>query len=1126
MLRSLRYYRRLHLAVALGAAVTTAVLTGALLVGDSVRGSLRDLSLERLGKIDFTVLSDHLFRQNLAEELAQQPNFLQRFGNPAPSLLLNGSATHGSSQARAVDVNIGGVEQRFFELFEADSAAAYALALARKNGQPFPSVMVNESLRRELRAQIGDQILLSFKSYAEIPRASVLGRKSAEDLTETVRLTITRVLPDRGAGRFGLRTQQYLPFNAFTSMPVLQRALHRPGEINALLIPSRNDSSLQLEYELTQVLQKSLRLEDAGLRIQEFKNYFSLTSRELILKPALVELAQESAARLELASQNLFTYLANTMRRDSRTMPYSTMTALPTPVAAPFGELNLTDGTPVAALADDEILLNDWAAKDLSTRTGDTVQVSYYVVGEREQLLTEHRTFRVRGVVAPHGIAADRYLAPPIPGVDEMENMQDWQPPFPVELKLIRPQDEKYWDEYRATPKAFVSENAGRSLWRSRFGDLNAMRFAPAATQELSEARRAFESDLLQRISPQQAGFVIQPVKAQSLQSSQGATDFGGLFIGFSLFLIVSAVLLVGMLFRLGVEQRAKELGILLATGHTRRAVRGRFLKEGLLVALIGVLLGVPGAAGYAAAMISALRTWWIDAVGTSFLFLHLSASSLLLGAVLSLLIVALAIILTIRQLRKIPATALLHGVTVSDRQAPPRFARLVAGLALAFSLALMMAALWQGAQDAAGIFFGSGALLLIAGLAFFSVWMRRRRTAGRLQTVSHMAARNTARQSGRSLLSVALVGCACFMIVAVGANRRAPTAEIENRKSGSGGFVLLAESNTAFSQDLNAPAGRAELGFADKDSALFKHAQFFPFRMLPGEDASCLNLYKPQKPRVLGITKAGVTRGGFLFQGALPGASENPWQLLEEDLEPGVVPAIGDYNSVRWILHLGLGEDLEMQNERGETIKLRFVGLLQSSILQSEIVISEQNFLAHFPSQSGYGYFLIESLPDSAARLAQTCESVLSIYGFDVTSTAEKLAKFQAVENTYLSVFALLGGLGLLLGTLGLGLILARNLIERRGELATLRAFGFQRSTLSSMLLAENGFLILCGMLIGTIAALLAVAPHLFSQNTQTPWLLLSGLLLLVWLVGLLASFVALSFSSRVPLLPALKAE
>ena len=61
MRRSLIYFWRIQLAVLLGAAVATAVLTGALLVGDSVRGSLRDLTLDRLGRIDYALASERFF---------------------------------------------------------------------------------------------------------------------------------------------------------------------------------------------------------------------------------------------------------------------------------------------------------------------------------------------------------------------------------------------------------------------------------------------------------------------------------------------------------------------------------------------------------------------------------------------------------------------------------------------------------------------------------------------------------------------------------------------------------------------------------------------------------------------------------------------------------------------------------------------------------------------------------------------------------------------------------------------------------------------------------------------------------------------------------------------------------
>ena len=301
--------------------------------------------------------------------------------------------------------------------------------------------------------------------------------------------------------------------------------------------------------------------------------------------------------------------------------------------------------------------------------------------------------------------------------------------------------------------------------------------------------------------------------------------------------------------------------------------------------------------------------------------------------------------------------------------------------------------------------------------------------------------------------------------------------------------------------------------------------SQIIPLRLLPGEDASCLNLYQPQNPRILGVPENLISRGGFQFQSRANGEG-SPWQRLHEELGEGVIPAVGDYNSVMWILHLGLGEDLVMPDELGEPLKLRLAGLLQGSIFQSELLISEDNFTKYFPSQSGYRYFLIQTPPDESEEVTQALENVLRDHGFDVTSTAEKLANYRIVENTYLSTFQTLGGFGLLLGTLGLGLILLRNAIERRGELATLRAFGFRRLTLSVMLLIENAFLLLTGMAIGAVSALIAVGPRILAPGSHVPWTSLAATLGVVFLIAMIASAAAVFFVLRAPLLPALKTE
>jgi len=1115
--RGLTHHGRVHLAVVLGAAVATAVLTGALLVGDSVRGSLRDLVLDRLGDIDQALLSERFFREQLAGDLENGAPTV----HVAPAILLQGSAIHAGTGARASGIQVLGVDNRFLEQFPSPTGQATELPLQRLPGQLFPSVILNAPLADELDAVLGDAVLISFPRWSEIPSDTLLGSRETEDVVGTLRCTVTGILPEGGIGRFGLSARQTFQKNAFVDLSRLQQTLDSRGQVNALFVAGTTEPPQHLDA----ALENALHLEDVGLAVEPGDGYLSITSQEFVLRPGMVQAAEAAAAELDASVLPLQTYLANRMQAGERSVPYSMMVALELPLEPAFGQLELTDGTPAPALQDRDILLNQWAAEDLGARVGDTVELTYFSVGPREELSTEDASFTLRGITTLQGLGADRGITPDYPGIQGAGNMTDWDPPFPVNLDAIRPEDETYWDEYGATPKAFVAEETGRQLWSNRFGTVTALRVAPPAGTETSTFLPQFRAALLRELDSAGFGLHLLPVRQEGLEASKGATDFSMLFISFSMFLIFSALMLVSLLFRLGVEQRGRELGLLLAVGFRVRAVRRRFLMEGALLAAAGMVLGLGGAVVYAGLMMTGLRTVWLPAVGSPLLFLHVQPLSLAAGGMLSLLAVLATIVHAIRKLSRVPPTALLAGsVSGARRAASGRLARNIAYLSTGSAAGLLIKAAFSSGEPGPGLFFGVGASVLCAGLGYFSLWCRRVH-GGASASLIGMAARNSSWNPGRSILSVALVGSACFTIISVGAFQLQDGGDIRSLESGTGGYALVAESDVPLPQDPSRTAARANLGFPESAEKELDGVELVPFRMLPGDDASCLNLYRPGRPRILGVPDEQIQRGGFPF-GALADDVDNPWTLLDQELEPGVIPALGDENSVMWILHLGLGKDLVLQNERGEEIRLRLVGLMKHSLFQSELLISEANFLRHFPSRGGYSYFLIDPPAGSEGRATEALESALGPFGLDVTSTAQRLRDYNAVQNTYLSTFQTLGGLGLLLGTLGLGIILVRNIMERRGELAVLRAFGFRRNRLAVMVLAENVFLLVFGITLGTVSALVAIAPVVLGEGSALPWASLLLTLTVVFLVGMLASLAGVLGTLRVPLLPALKAE
>ena len=1164
-LPSLRHYWRSNVAVVLTAAVAASVLTGALMVGDSVRGSLRQLTLERLGGIDHALLGAGFFREPLRDELAGDGEFAARYGPVSAAILMQGSVVEPESGRRAARVNVQGIDDEFAAFFPGSEEA---LDLSRREGQLFASLAVNRSLAEALAVEPGDSVVLYLERPSEAPRASLMGEKDPEDQLESVRLSVVSVLDDTGPGSFGLAPHQSQPLVGYARLRDLQRELDRRGLANALLVGERAGADAEgAALDLERRIRSHARAEDFSLAFVEAEDHLRVATSQIVFGEELAAAVEALAADAGVEALGISTYLANrAAAEDGSAAPYSTIAALDTGRAGELGVLRLADGRPAPALGPGEVLVNTFLADDLGVAAGDPLAIDYFVVGDREQLVERTVRTAVAGVVEMAGWAADRDLTPDFPGVADADNMSDWDPTFPVDLGRIRDRDEAYWDEHRGTPKLFVDLDYGAELWSSRFGLLTSLRLLPAEGSDPARLRAVLEAEAPASIALHAAGLAVEPVKAAGLRGATGATDFGGLFIGFSLFLIVSAALLVGLFFRLGTESRANEMGLLLALGHGVKRVRRRFLLEGALLGGAGVLLGLGGAVLYAGAMMAALRTLWRSAVGSSHLYLHVEPLTLVLGGAGSLLVVLFAVRGAVGRLAAVSPIRLLRGETAEQPataagaqprasrtgrtdtgdgavQAPPpgqigrrsgavraprpraRWTGLVAG---GLAVALLGGSAAAPASAAAYLFFGGGACLLVAGLAAFTLWLRRRPAAPlrgwSLRAGSSMAAANASLNPGRSLLCAALVASASFVIVAVGAYGLRFGEETRNLDSGAGGFDLVAESDVSILADMASVDGRYDLGFGREASDLVGESEIVAFRTVPGDDISCLNLFQPERPRLLGAPPEFVERGGFRFQSLVDGAGDNPWALLEEDLGPGVVPAIGDFNSVMWILHSGLGQGIEMETERGETIELRLVGLLRKSVFQSELVISETNLAEHFPSRTGASYFLFRTPPDGQDRTIQELERTLSGFGFDAVPTAQRLQAFQAVENTYLGTFQTLGGLGLLLGTLGLSVVLLRNLLERRGELATMQAIGFWRRALAWLVVAENSLLLVAGVAVGAASALVAVSPHLLGGHALVPWGSLALTLLLVLAAGTLASLAAVRRVTREDLLPALR--
>ena len=1205
--RSLRFHARAHFGVMLGAAIGSTALIGALIVGDSMRGTLKERALARLGAIYYAASTqDRLFQASLVSRakgngpgigVSSVPGSIvsQSAQSLSSALILPGVVTRQDGAARANQVNIIGVESPSWPKMAGWEALSLGFSTTNRLGREgsmdeaaktqlrqlevekmLPGqgqlaswaageiALLNTTLAQQLAVKPGDEIVV------RVRKPSALGLDAAisprDESAVALRLTVGPILSPEMLGDFSLVANQVPPANLFLPTEMLGSRVGAPGLANLLLggaiqeIPHAGLGSDQGALPwLDAQLERVWVPEDVGLTVRAIEQPQTATGGEylrpvaeiassrIFLEPAVVTAALTPRTRLltnhpAIASDTLpdlsfchvatngygvLTYLANLIRVGDRATPYSMVTAL-------GGHLLPSE------MRDDEILINEWLADDLQAKPGDSLQLSYYVVDSGCHLTERTNTFRVRAVVPIRGVFADRTLMPEFPGIAKAESTQDWDTGFPMNY-TIRDKDEAYWRQYRGTPKAFVTRAAGQAMWANRFGNLTAIRYEVPTNSLASSYREAAYRNLLANLNPADFGLRFQPVRAQALRAAEQAQDFGQLFLGFSLFLVVAALLLMALLFQFGLEQRSAEVGTLLALGFTVRQVRRLLLGEGAGLALVGGILGAGGGIGYAKAMLWALTTVWRDAVGASSLNFHATASTLVIGVSASTVVAIFTIWLTLRKQARQPARELLAGEVATIAVRGGSRGKWVALVAGGGALLVLGWALAQGGSANAEAFFSVGALLLITGLALAAVWLSRlaQPTQTKVLTFGGLGVRGCARRRKRSVATIALLACGCFLIAAIGVFRLDANLDAIQRTSGTGGFTLIGQSTLPVVQDLSTQAGREFYGLSSKD---LPDVHFVPFRVRAGDDASCLNLNRAQKPRLMGV-KPELLAGRFTFAQTAKGRDrQRGWDLLipeagdkklvgarnapTSSAAAEEIPAIGDANSIQWALGKSIGDTIDYTDEQGHAFKVRLVGAVANSILQGSLIIDETEFVKRFPSESGYRMFLIDSPTNAASQVSATLSRAMQDAGLELTPAARRLNAFNAVQNTYLGTFQILGGLGLLLGSAGLAVVVLRNILERRGELAVLLAVGFRQRALHRMVLCEHGALLGIGLGLGLTAAAVAVLPALLTPGRTLPLVSLTITIVAVLLNGAIWTWLATRYALRGNLLQALRNE
>ena len=677
----------------------------------------------------------------------------------------------------------------------------------------------------------------------------------------------------------------------------------------------------------------------------------------------------------------------------------------------------------------DNIELTEWTARDLGAAVGDTVTLAYFVPSNAGRPEAAHAGLRVDSsalvISAIHGDTVrwiNKSLMPPYPGLAGASGCTDWAPSIPVDLSKVRPKDEEYWDRYLGTPKAVISYEKASQIWANRFGVTTAIRI-PRGVDACD-----IDSAVAASLTPRLCGMQLTDIRSSISGAVGGGTDFAPLFLGLSFFTFAASLILIWLLSEFQVRSRAEERKILAAVGYARCHILRIYLIEGMIVFSVGTVLGILLSPLYTLAVITALKTVWRAAAMTPVLNLHIEIWPLAAGGAAAFVCALAAMLTPIYSLTRGNRRGVLSTDTKISRPSTQKFD------------------------------------------------MRR------------FVLLNILRERRRAIGETAVLASALLILGTTQLFHQGAVVDPSLRSSGTGGFSYYGELNSGIPLEQTGVDFLRERG-VDINAGGIKFLSA-AMRVRDGDDASCLNINRASTPALLGADQTLLdSLGSFSFVSIIKdkGAyKKHPWKILGSDTgDENAVFGIADANTVEWGLGKSLGDRLTYINEAGDTLNVILAAALKSSVLQGKVVIAESDFIRHYPSVSGYRLLLLSAFgpagggrSDTAGHagkvIVNTFESFHGRSGLQMESTVERLNAFNSVENTYLSIFAVLGMMGLALGCAGMGIIVMRGIEERRAELALLMVQGFRTRAVRRLLFSERAVIALTGTLAGLLPAVI----------------------------------------------------
>ncbi len=959
-------------------------------------------------------------------------------GSAATVFFTNGFVPHGMS---LLPVSVWGVDSSLTAIASQDFI--------------FPAageVVINRKTADELSLKPGDDLVVRLPNTRMIPSGSLF---VTDNYTASLRLRVKAVINSRQSGNLNLRNEQTIPFNLFINRQELASELEMAGKCNIIML-NRKISGDELS--------NSWKPSFSGIKVEIGDGYQEIVSEGVFLEKDLISRLDRRFPQ----ANHLFSYLVNDFSAHGDSIPYSFVTAI--------------DHFAGKKLTGNDIILSDYAARRLKASTGDTVTLTFFASAELKVLTEEKRPFVVKDIMPLQAFQADGKLSAEFPGLSDVENCTDWDSDLPINMGRITKEDENYWDLYRTTPKALIAYPEGASLWGNNYG---------VATGVRIPGKENLAPVLDEILSPADVGITVISPRDAGLAAAHGGVDFKSLFLALAFFVIAAALLLATVPLGGMLHDRRKELLLLQALGYTPKRIKSILMNEVALMTLIATLAGMVTAILYNRLVLYALGNIWKGAVHTENFIASIEPASLIAGTLVTLAISFGTLWWTLQRILK------------RDGKSPVRTASTKAKPWLPVTCCLLMLILlivnFVIAQSPV-LFMVTGIAGLVAAISGYAYIIHRSSlfTLHSSLTLRSSLFKNLDYRRRSGIISVAVLASGLFVVFSVGLNRK-NFSDTSSLLSGTGGFTLWGENSVPLYHSLSTPEGREQFGLSE----LPANTSILQFYRHGGDDASCLNLNKAPQPTVLGVDADLLADASFTFAATINGLPRNHsvWAALSQK-RGDCYPVVADQTVLQWGLMKSVGDTITYLNRKGEPVVLQFIGGLNTSIFQGNLLMDKSLF-SEIWGENGSELMLVQT-PDSTKQdVKQLLSQALANYGLQLSFCNERLKEFNSVTDSYLTIFLMLGGLGLLIGLFGMLLVIKRGLLDRVGEISTLSAIGFDAGSIKRQLFRESMVVPLYAIAAGTIASLVAVAsaiPAVSLLTWATMIVILVSLMMIAW--------------------------